>query len=276
MKQYRNIKKKRTSRYNIEALARGLEVLELFTAENPSLSLSEIVNTLNLNKSTTFRLLSTLESMGYLERESDNRRYYPSLKVLQLGFTAINRQEVRQVARPYLERLSQEAGETVSLCVLNGIDVIYIDRIRNRAIVGVVLEIGSHVPAHCTSMGKVLLADLPDEDLDKLFEQKELIQYTKHTITSRKDLYYELLKVRKNGYAVCDGELAIGLVAAGAPIRNSSQKTIAAINISGSVSSISTQRLKQEIIPAVIKTANQISMALGYISDTNQDKGIAS
>lgn len=256
--------KKGVSRYNIEALALGLEVLELFTSENSSLSLIEIVTSLKLNKSRIFRVLSTLETMGYLEHDPATRRYRPSLKVLQLGFTAINSLQVRQVARPYLERLAQEGGETVSLCVLDGTNVIYIDRVRNRAIVGVLLDIGSHVPAHCTTMGKVLLANLMPGDLKKLLKSAELTQYTTRTITNRQALLSELSKVRKNGYAICDGELAVGLRAAGAPIRDHSQKTVAAMNVSGSVTTISLQRLKNEIVPAVVKTATQISLALGY------------
>jgi IclR family transcriptional regulator, pca regulon regulatory protein len=158
------------SRYNIETLARGLNILELFTSRTPSLSLVEITASLSLNKSTAFRILATLESSGYLERDPTTRKYRPSLKVLQLGFLAINRLEVRQVARPYLEKLSQEVNETVSLCVLHGADIVYVDRIRNRAIVGVVLDIGSHVPAHSTTVGKVLLSNLPADELQKRLE----------------------------------------------------------------------------------------------------------
>lgn len=264
MKKKEGNTKKRKSRYNIEALSRGLEILELFTIENPSLSLTEMTASLTLSKSTIFRILSTLETMGYLERDPATRRYRPSLKVLQLGFTAINSLEVRQVTRPYLERLAQELEETVSLCILDGTNVIYVDRVRNRAIVGVVLDIGSHVPAHCTTMGKVLLANLKPDDLEKFLKNAEFTPFTPRTITNREALLAELSIVRKNGHAICDGKLAVGLRAAGAPIRDHSQKAIAVINVSGSVITISLRRLKKEIVPAVVKTAAQISLALGY------------
>lgn len=250
-------------RYGIEALARGLEILALFTPESPSLSLTEIVAALELNKSTAFRVLSTLEASGYLERDPATRRYRPGLKVLQLGFTALNGLEVGQAARPYLERLAQGVDETASLGVLDGMRVIYLDRIRNRAIVGVVIGIGSHVPAHCTSLGKVLLADLPPDELNCRLADADLTAFTSHTLTDHRALLGELTLVRQRGYATSDEELAVGLRAVAAPIRNASQKAVAAINVSGPVTTISRERLKAEIIPAVVKTAAQISLSLG-------------
>lgn len=252
------------SRYNIEALARGLNILQLFTPETPSLSMTEIVAALKLSKSTIFRILATLETMGYLERDSATRRYHPSLKVLQLGFRAISRLDVRRVARLHLERLAREADETVSLCVLHGRDVVYVDRIRNRSIVGVVLDVGSQAPAHCTTMGKILMADLEQDHLEELLGNSELVRYTPRTVTDRKTLFAQLACIRKSGYAISDGELAVGLRAAGAPIRDVSQKTVAAINVSGSVGTISLQRLKKKLVPAVVATAREISLALGY------------
>ncbi len=256
---------KQDSRYNIEALSRGLGILELFTFKNPSLTLTEIAALLSLNKSTAFRILATLEAMGYLERDAASRRYRPSLKVLHLGFGAINRLEVRQVARPHLEAVAQELDETVSLSVLYGTDIIYIDRVRNRAIVGVVLDIGSHVPAHCTTMGKVLLANLPTDELKAFIQMADLARYTTRTVTDKDVLLAELEAIRKNGYAVSDGELAIGLRAAGAAILDHNGKAIAAIGISGSMSTISVPRLKKEIVPAAVRTAEHVSLALGYI-----------
>jgi len=142
------------SQYQIESLLRGLQVLSLFNRETSSLSLTDIKDIANLNKTTAFRIISTLEAAGYPERDPDTKRYRPGLKVLQLGFTAISSLEFRQVARPYLRQLSQDADETVSMSVLDGMDVVYVDRVRKKQIVGVVLGLGSRIPAHCGSMGK--------------------------------------------------------------------------------------------------------------------------
>lgn len=254
------------SRYQVEALSRGLAILELFTRETPALSLSEVVSTLEMNKTTAYRFLTTLEAMGYLEKEPSTRCYRPSLKVLQLGFRAINL-DVRQAARPYLESLSQEMRETVSLGVLSGTDVIYIDRVRNRSIVGVVLEIGSRLPAHTVTIGKVLLADYSPDKLDAFFEKAGMEEYGPKTITDREKFLAELSLAREQGYAICDEELAPGLLAAGAPIRDHHGKSIAGINVSGSVSTISRERLRAEIAPAVVETALRISRAVGYVPE---------
>jgi PcaR/PcaU/PobR family beta-ketoadipate pathway transcriptional regulator len=258
------VKPEKQSRYTVEALARGLEILELFTYDNPSLTLTEIVRSLESNKGTIFRALSTMETMGYLEHDAETRRYRPTFKVLQLGFRAINNLEVRQVARPHLERLAHEVNETVSLGMLDGTNMVYIDRIRNQAIVGVVLDIGSHLPAYCTTLGRVLIAELSPRDVERFMKTAELKPYTSRTVTDATVLLSELSKIREKGYAVCDGELAVGLRAVGAPIRDNNRKVVAALNVSGSEATISLRRLEKDIIPAVTATARRISLALGY------------
>jgi len=252
------------SRYNIESLARGLEILSLFSAGRPYLSLSQIVELLSLNKSTAYRVLSTMQAMGYLEQDQTTRQYRPGLKVLQLGFTAINALEFRQVARPYLEKLSQELGETVSLAALDGFRTIYVDRVRNQSIVGVTLEVGSSLPAHCNALGKVLLAGLPTDDVNNLLATHELNAFTPKTLTTKKSLLAELQKIRNQGYAVDDEELALGLRAASVPVCDLSKRTVAAVNVTGTTLRITYKRLTDEVIPALIKTASQISTSLGY------------
>jgi IclR family pca regulon transcriptional regulator len=150
------------------------------------------------------------------------------------------------------------------MAVLEGADIVYIDRIRNRAIVGVVLGIGSHLPAHCASLGKVLLADLPEPELLARLNHTQLPRMTDHTITDRAALLTELAEIQRRGYAISDQELAVGLRGVAAPIRDRSRRAVAAINVSGPTSTISRERLEQAIMPAVVATAARISQALGY------------
>jgi len=248
----------------IEALARGLEVLSLFTAERPALPFNTIVEALGLSKSTAFRILATLEQLGYLEHDPATRRYRPGLKVFQLGFAALAGFELQQIARPQLERLALDLDETASMAVLEGADIVYIDRIRNRAIVGVVLGIGSHLPAHCVSLGKVLLADLAEPDLLARLSHARLTRMTDHTIIDRAALLAELATIRRQGYAISDQELAVGLRGVAAPIRDRSRGAVAAISVSGPTSTFTRERLEQAIAPAVVATATRISQALGY------------
>jgi IclR family pca regulon transcriptional regulator len=252
------------NRYTIDALARGMLVLSLFSAERPALSLGEITSAAGLNKSTAFRIITTLEQLGYLEADPATRRYRPGLGVLQLGFAALASMEVRQVARSHLERLAEQFEETASLAVLDrdGQDIIYIDRVRNRAIVGVMLGVGSRVAAHATSLGKALLADRSDADLANWLATLPTAALTEYTLT-REALLADIRLIRSRGFALSDQELAIGLRGAAAPIRDSSGHAIAAISISGPASTLRLERLEQEIGPAVAAIAQRISRALG-------------
>ena len=251
------------SSYIIESLQRGLRVLALFTRETPSLSLTEIKEAAELNKTTAFRIVSTLETTGYLERDPETKRYRLSLKVLQLGFTAVSSLEFRDIARPYLRQLSQDTDETVSLSVLDGMSVVYVDRVRRQQIVGVVLGIGSRIPAQCGSMGKVMLAHLPPEELAQRLN-RALTPCTPHSIVDRAAFEAELAQVREQGYALNDEELEIGLRAVAAPIWDHTNHAVAAINVTGSVRTISRQRMIDELAPKVKDTAVHISHALGY------------
>ena len=252
------------SKYTIDALLRGLKILSLFSHETPSLSLTDIVKATGINKTTVFRMVTTLEDAGYLMRNPETRRYRPGVRVLQLGFTAISGLDVRQAARPYLEQLSQQVGETVSLSVLDGMEVVYIDRVRNRQIVGVVLGMGSRLPAHCASMGKAMLAHLTPAELQRRLDQAELKPCTPKSLADRTALEADLAVVRERGFAINDEELEIGLRAAAAPIWDSSGQVVAAANITGSAAMISRERLVNELAPAVKETASKISQSLGY------------
>jgi IclR family transcriptional regulator, pca regulon regulatory protein len=253
---------RKNSPYTIEALARGLDVLSLFSREHPTLAMSEVVELSGLSKATAYRVLSTLEATGYLKREAQTKRYSPSLKVLTLGFTAINNLDLRQIARPYLEQFAQKLELTTSLSVLDGLWVVYADRIRNRAIVGVLLGLGDRIPAHCSSMGKVMLAQLPEDELDARLAESDFAPCTARSILSAKTFKAELKIVKHRGYAFNDGELASGLRAIAAPIFNSQKEVVAAVNVSGSQDEISEGRLNQELPAQIMATAQAISQAL--------------
>lgn len=253
------------SPYMIESLHRGLQVLSLFTRETDSLTLTQIKETLDLNKTTVFRIVSTLESTGYLKRDPQTKRYRPGLKVLQLGFAAISSLEFRQIARPYLERLSIEVGQTASLSVLDGMEVVYVDRVRRHQVLGVILGLGSRIPAYCASLGKVALAYLPADELRRRLEETELVALTPHTMTTREALEEDLALVRQRGYSINDEEWILGLRSTAAPIFNDQDEVIAAINVSVSAAEVTRDRLENEIAPVVQATAQEISDLLGNV-----------
>ncbi len=250
-------------RYKIDSLARGLEILTLFTSGHSSLNLVEIVAATSLNKSRAFRILSTLEMLGYLERDAATRCYRPGLKALELGFTALNSLEVAEVAQPYLKALTQVCGETTNLSVRDGAEIIYVARIATQQILSVNLRRGSRLPAYCTSMGKAQLIDCSREELLDLLGEGPYRKLTLNTITCPTDLMAELDKIRRQGYAINDEELAMGLRSVAAPIRDYSSNIVAAINISVPSHRISRQALEEDLAPRVLDTARRISTALG-------------
>ena len=255
------------TRYKIDALARGLEILALFTTERPSLNLTEIVTATRLTKSTAFRMLSTLELLGYLERDPETRHYHPGLKVLQLGFTALNSLELAQIAQPYLKSLSEATGETTNMSIRDGAEIIYVARFATRQIIGVNVQRGSRAPAYCTSMGKAQLIDLSRQELLDLLGEGPYPRLTPNTIINLEDMLAELERIRRQGYSVNDEELAIGLRSVAAPVRAARGKLVAAINISVPGSRITRQGLEERLAPKVVETARLISSSLGAPPD---------
>ena len=251
------------SRYKVDAVARGLEILALFTTERPFMNLTEIVTATHLTKSTAFRMVSTLELLGYLERDPETRQYHPGLKVLQLGFTALNSLDVAQIGQPYLKSLSDACGETTNMAIREGADIVYVARNATRQIIGVNVQRGSRAPAYCTSMGKAQLIDLSRKELFDLLGEGPYPKMTPNTIIYLKDMVLELEKIRLQGYAVNDEELAIGLRSVAAPIRGCRGKIVAAINISVPGSRILRQEMEEQLAPMVVDTARLISLSLG-------------
>jgi IclR family pca regulon transcriptional regulator len=186
----------------------------------------ELGRAVGLNKSTTFRYVATLAKLGYLQQDPDTKRYSLGPRVVDLGFAAINSMEITRVAAHHLQALSDETGYTVSMAVLDGPDIVYVDRRRSgRAstfAMGLHLHVGSAVPAYCTSMGKVLLAHQDPAELRALLDRTDLARRGPKTITAREQLMTALNRVRHNGIAVNDEELAAGLRSVAAPVRDRS------------------------------------------------------
>jgi IclR family pca regulon transcriptional regulator len=250
-------------RYYIEALGRGMRILEAFTERTPSLSLTEISSIVGLDKSTVFRFAYTLEKLGYLARDPETKRYRPGLRVLRLGFITLNSLGLRQIAQPYLKALSAQTGETTNMTIRDGDQVVYVARNRTQQIIGINLHLGSRLPAHCTSMGKAQLLDLSRDELGDILGEGPYPATGPHTITSLDALVAELEKVRQQGYAINDEELAAGLRSVAAPIRDSDGKIVAAINISVPSARVSRQELETELAPLVKSAAREICLALG-------------
>jgi IclR family pca regulon transcriptional regulator len=238
------------------------------------LGIADIADDLGMSRSTTHRYVITLVALGYLEQGA-SRKYRLGLRVTDLGMSALNSTGLREHARPYLEELRQRTSYTTSLGVLDGAEVLYVDRApsfrRGRSATGLDLQPGSRLPAYCTAMGKLLLANLPDGEQRELLGEIKPAKRGPNTITAKRALRDELEQIRDAGFAVNDQELAKGLIAIAAPVRNEAREVVAAVNLAASSSSIALEELVDALGPHLVSTADRIAARLGYRRDDERN-----
>ena len=176
-------------RAHSQSLERGLAILSSFTSVQPLLGVSELAREVGLNRSTTHRYIATLAALGYLQQDAPTKKYRLGPRVVDLGFSAINSMELREISMPHLQRLSDETGHTVNMAILDGADIVYIERCRSsrrgQREIDLNLHVGSRLPAYCTSMGKVMLAFLPDDERAAAVERVQFSRLGPNTRTSR-------------------------------------------------------------------------------------------
>jgi IclR family pca regulon transcriptional regulator len=256
----------REPRYS-QSLERGLAILSCFTPQRPVLGIADIADELGMSRSTTHRYVITLVALGYLEQGA-SRKYRLGLRVTDLGMSALNSTGLREHAHPYLEELRQRTSYTTSIGVLDSTDVLFVDRVRSfrrgKHSVQLNLHAGSRVPAYCTSIGKLLLANLPEREQRELIAEMTLTKRARNTITSKKALRDELDEIQEAGFAVDDQELTANVYAIAAPVRNDTHETIAAVGLAAPSSIISLEELVDALGPHLVSTADRISARLGY------------
>jgi IclR family transcriptional regulator, pca regulon regulatory protein len=262
----------REPRYS-QSLERGLAILGCFTPKRPVLGIADIADDLGMSRSTTHRYVITLVALGYLEQGA-SRKYRLGLRVTDLGMSALNSTGLREHAHPYLEELRQRTSYTTSLGVLDGTDVLFVDRVRSfrRGVdeIGLDLHTGSRLPAYCTSMGKLLLANLPQPEQRDLIASAKLTKRGPNTITGKRALLDELDEIQSAGFAVDDQELAPEIYAIAVPVRNEARDVVAAVGLAAHSSMISLEELVDALAPHVVSTADRISARLGYRRDDEQ------
>jgi IclR family pca regulon transcriptional regulator len=237
------------SRSYVTALARGLSVLKAFGEHSDRLTLSDVARITALPRASARRALITLQTLGYIN--SDGKMFSLSPQVLTLARAYLASSPVPRIAQGFLENLSDTLGESCSLSVLHEDQAIYIARSTRKRIGSLHRDVGAHLPAHCTSMGRVLLAALPDSELDIFLARAELARYTPYTITSKTELRATLEKVRRNGYSLVDQELEVDLRSVAVPMQNASGRVIAAMNVSAQASRTPKKQLTEVFLPAL-------------------------
>lgn len=244
----------------VQSFARGLAVIRAFDAEHPELTLTEVARRAEIPPAAARRFLRTLEVIGYVR--SNGRAFELTPRVLELGFSYLSALSLPELMQPHLEALSRQVGESVSAAVLSGSEIVYVARVPTRRIMTVGITIGTRFPAYVTSMGRVLLAQLADEQLEEELQSAEPAALTERTITDIGDLEAEIARVREQGWAIVDGELEVGLRSLAVPVRGRDGRAVAAINMSTPAGAGTVESLRAEQLPLLLQTAAAIEAEL--------------
>ena len=251
------------SPYQVQVIDRALSILDMLSTQGPDLALGEISNKLALHKSTVHRLIMVLERHKLIERNAVSGRYRLGLKLFELGTKALAQLNLRDRARPFLERLVLETSETVHLCVLDDSEVVYLDKVEPERSVRMATSVGRRNPAHCTAVGKAMMAYLPVARVESIVRKQGMKAVTSNTITSFLELKKELAAIRERGYSVDDEEIEEGVRCVGCVVRNFSGEPVAAISISGPAFRV-TQEKVPVLATAVVAAAIGLSQDLGF------------
>lgn len=241
----------------VTSFARGLAVIRSFNASRPAQTLSDVAAATGLSRAGARRILLTLQTLGYVESEGRLFRLTP--KILDLGFAYLTSMPLWNGAGPVMEDLVEQVHESSSAAVLDRTEIVYVVRVPTHKIMAINLSIGSRLPAYCTSMGRVLLSGLEDDQLDAVLAESDLRAHTPRTLTAPDDLRRAIDVVRQQGWAVVDQELEGGLISLSAPIRNRQGRIIAAVNISGNAQRNSAKQMVKAFLEPLQAAAQRIS-----------------
>jgi DNA-binding IclR family transcriptional regulator len=250
-------------RYLINSILRASNILRCFLGEKSHFKISELARQLELDRSTTYRILLSLEKCGFVEKDERTGEYSLGLSAFEIGNTYLRRLDILQVSKPIMTELALKVQETVHLAVLSDMEILYIDKVDSPRTLGVMSKIGQRGPLYCTALGKTLLAFQPEDAQSRIIHKMRLAPLTPRTITSKQKLVEELKTIRKQGYALDRREIEEEVECIGAPIRNHLREVIAALSISGPQRKIGIPEEK-DFVGEVVKAAGLISAKLGY------------
>mgnify|MGYP001550948965 CR=1 FL=1 len=243
------------------SLARGLIVIQAFTQQSPQMTISQLSVKTGLSRAAVRRCLYTLTKLGFAGAE-DGTRYSLRPRMLTLSHTYTTSNTLSSAAQPIIERLSAALHESFSVATLDGEDIVYIARSSVSRVMAVDLHIGSRLPAYCTSMGRILLAWLPTDQLEQYLSRVNLIPHTTRTVNSIEKLRLILRNIRRTGYALCDQEYEVGLRSLAVPVYSPSGRVVATLNLSGNAPRISVLDMQTRYLSHLRNAANELSVFL--------------
>jgi IclR family pca regulon transcriptional regulator len=244
----------------VSSLARGLEVIRAFTRARPSMTLSEVADRTDMHRAAARRFLLTLVREGYVETDGKYFRLRP--KILELGFSALSSLDIWEIVQPVLNELSDKLEESCFAAVLDGGSAVYVARAASNRVINVGINLGSRVPAHAVSTGRVLLAGLSGPEFETYLASVKLEKFTPNTVTSKVKLREIIDEVRRQGWATVDQELEIGLRSISAPIRSRAGSVTAALNVCCPSARVTPEDMRSRILGELLDAAQRISLAL--------------
>jgi len=244
----------------VQSLERGLAVIRAFGPDDPALTLSDVARRTNLTRAAARRFLLTLVDLGYVR--SDGKLFALTPRVLELGYAYLSSLSLPEIAEPHLERLAAEVRESSSVSVLDGDEIVYVGRVPTSRIMRVSINVGTRFPAYATSMGRVLLAALSEDELDAYLARAEIHPLTPRAIATPEALRKELATIRAQGWALVDQELEEGLRSVAVPIRDRDGEVVAAVNVSAHASRATKDVVRKTLLPPLLETASRIEADL--------------
>jgi len=255
-------KRENNSGTAIQTIRRACSILKCFTEDNPELGVTTISQKTGIHKSSTSRILSSLQNEGFVEQNAQSSKYRLGLGLVRLAGLVLERLELRDVAQPLIQKIARITQETINISVLKEDESVNIENINSPQPIQHIGLLGRRTPLHCTSTGKVFLAYMTKDERQNLLD-RTLKPYTQYTITDRKALEEDLEKVRQQGYAVAHQEFKEGLSAVAAPLFDHSGMVIATISISGPTYRMEKDKI-ETYLPYLLETSKEISLKLGY------------
>ena len=243
------------------SLARGLLVIQAFSERRLQLSISQLSKRTTLSRASVRRCLHTLSKLGFAGTD-DGRSFYLRPRVLALGHSYLSSMPLATAAQPILEHLSQILHESCSIALLDGTEIVYVARANVTRIMAIDLGVGTRLPAFCTSMGRVLLANLPPDELETVLPKIEFKRFTDRTVTSVEKLRQVLAAVKREGHAIIDQELELGLRSMAVPVRNPAGRVVAAINVGAHGQRVSIQDMRTRFLPYLRAAAQELCLLL--------------
>jgi DNA-binding IclR family transcriptional regulator len=252
--------------YRVPGLERGLKILTEFSPREPVLGAPELSKRLKIPRTTVFRLLQTLESLGFLERADKDRNYRLGVAVLRLGFEYLSSLELTDLGLPVIEALRDDTGLTTHIVIRDGRDVVFVAKAQSHAPIfsSVKVNVGTRLPAYATTHGQVLMGDMTLDDLKKLYPEPELERFTKQTPATIDDLYERIRDDARRGYAISESSFERGISVVSAPVRNDTGRIVAVITTTIPRHEIDASLLDSGLIDKVRRAADELSQRLNY------------